>query len=328
MRTISRRLLSAGALAAAVLAMFPLPSLAQGGYPSRPITLIVPWGAGGGTDATARIIGSLLEKELGQPVTVVNRTGGSGVVGHAAIASSPPDGYTIGMATVEISMMHWQGLTDLNGASYTPIGLVNADPAGIEVRADAPYKTVQDLLAAIKANPGKFKASGTGQGGIWHLAIAGLLRDQKIDPAALPWVPSNGAAPGLQDMVAGGVEVAPVSLPEARSLIDAGKVRSLAVMADKPAALYPNVPTLKQATGSDWTMAAWRGIVAPKGIPGDVRDKLASAVRKVVASKEYTDFMAQRGFGVIYAGPEDFGKFMAKSDTDLGATMKAVGLVK
>jgi tripartite-type tricarboxylate transporter receptor subunit TctC len=327
MRPISRRILSAGFLAAAALSMLPLPAAAQN-YPSRPITLIVPWGAGGGTDATARIIGSLLEKELGQPVTVVNRTGGSGVVGHAAIASAPTDGYTIGMATVEISMMHWQGLTDLNGASYTPIGLVNADPAGIEVRADAPYKNVQDLLAAIKANPGKFKASGTGQGGIWHLAIAGLLRDQKIDPSALPWVPSNGAAPGLQDMVAGGVEVAPVSLPEARSLIDAGKVRSLAVMADKPAALYPNVPTLKAAIGSDWTMAAWRGIVAPKGIPNDVRDKLAAALRKVAASKEYTDFMAQRGFGVIYAGPEDFGKFMAKSDTDLGATMKAVGLVK
>src|SRR6188474_195582 len=94
---------------------------ARAAWPERPIQLIVPWAAGGGTDATARIIGSLLEKDLGQPVTVVNRTGGSGVVGHAAIASSPPDGYTIGMATVEISMMHWQGLTDLNGASYTPI---------------------------------------------------------------------------------------------------------------------------------------------------------------------------------------------------------------
>jgi tripartite-type tricarboxylate transporter receptor subunit TctC len=327
MHSPSRRFLVAAALAAATLAGTSVPVLAQT-YPSRPVTLIVPWGAGGGTDATARIIGSLLEKELGQPVTVVNRTGGSGVVGHAAIASAPPDGYTIGMATVEISMMHWQGLTELNGASYTPIGLVNADPAGIQVRADAPYKTVGDLLTAIKANPGKFKASGTGQGGIWHLAIAGLLRDQKIDPAALPWVPSNGAAPGLQDMVAGGVEVAPVSLPEARSLIDAGKVRSLAIMADKPSALYPNVPTLKSVTGSDWTMAAWRGIVAPKGIPADARDKLSAAVRKVAASKEYTDFMAQRGFGVIYAGPEDFGRFMAKADTDLGATMKAVGIAK
>ena len=324
----TRRAWLATAIAALSFATTALPAAAQANYPSRPITLIVPWGAGGGTDAPARIVGSLLEKELGQPVTVVNRTGGSGVVGHAAIASAPPDGYTIGMATVEISMMHWQGLTDLNGASYTPIGLVNIDPAGIQVRADAPYKNVKDLLAAIKANPGKYKASGTGQGGIWHLALAGLLRDQKIDPQAVGWVPSNGAAPGLQDMVAGGIEIAPVSLPEARSLIDAGKVKSLAIMSDKPSALYPKVPTLKSETGSDWTMAAWRGIVAPKGLPNDIRDKLAAAVRKVAASKEYTEFMASRGFGVLYAGPEDFAKFMAKSDQELGATMKAVGIAK
>jgi len=302
-------------------------ALAQS-YPTRPITLIVPWGAGGGTDATARIIGTLLEKELGQPVNVVNRTGGSGVVGHAAIASAAPDGYTIGLATVEIGMMHWQGLTELNGASYTPLALVNADPAGVQVRADAPYKSVGDLLAAIKANPGKLKASGTGQGGIWHLALAGLLRDQKIDPAAVPWVPSNGAAPGLQDMVAGGVDIAPVSLPEARALIDAGKVKSLVIMNDKPSALYPTVPTLKAAIGSDWTMAAWRGMVAPKGIPPEARDKLAAALQKIAASKDYTEFMSSRGFGVIYAGPDDFAKFMAKSDTELGATMKAVGIAK
>lgn len=327
MRLPSRRSVIATALTGLALVAAALPAAAQN-YPARPITLIVPWGAGGGTDATARIIGTLLEKDLGQPVTVVNRTGGSGVVGHAAIASAPPDGYTIGLATVEIGMMHWQGLTTLTSESYTPIGLVNADPAGVQVRADSPYKTVNDLLAAIKANPGKFKASGTGQGGIWHLAIAGLLRDQKIDPAALPWVPSNGAAPGLQDMVAGGIEVAPVSLPEARSLIDAGKVRSLAIMNDKPSALYPAVPTLKAAIGSDWTMAAWRGIVAPKGLPADIRNKLAAAVSKVAASKEYNEFMASRGFGVIYAGPDDFAKFMAKSNTELGATMKAVGLVK
>jgi tripartite-type tricarboxylate transporter receptor subunit TctC len=132
----------------------------------------------------------------------------------------------------------------------------------------------------------------------------------------------------LQDLVAGGVDVAPCSLPEARSLIDAGKVRSLAVMANKRAALYPNVPTLKEATGSNWTMAAWRGIAAPKGVPVDVRDKLVAAIKKVASSKEYNDFMTQRGFGVIYEGPDEFAKFMAKADADLGATMKAVGIVK
>ena len=314
------------AMAATCALLFAATAFAA--YPERPITLIVPWGAGGGTDATARIIGTLLEKELGQPVNVVNRTGGSGVVGHAAIASAPPDGYTIGMITVEIGMMHWIGLTQISGASYTPIGIVNADPAGLQVRADAPYKNVNDLVAAIKANPGKFKASGTGQGGIWQLAIAGMLRDLKVDPASVPWVPSNGAAPGLQDLMAGGVEIVPCSLPEARSLIDAGKVKSLAIMADKRAALYPNLPTLKEETGSGWTMAAWRGIAAPKGLPTDVADKLAAAIRKIVASKDYTEFMAKQGYGVIYEGPADMAKFMAKSDADLGATMKAVGIAK
>ena len=146
-------------------------------YPDRPITLVVPWGAGGGTDAVARMIASLMERDLGQPVNVVNRTGGSGVVGHSAIASGAADGYTIGMITVEITMMHHQKLTELNGTSYTPIALVNLDPAGFQVRADSSYKTMGDVLSAIKANPGKFKASGTGQGGIWHLALAGWLRD-------------------------------------------------------------------------------------------------------------------------------------------------------
>jgi tripartite-type tricarboxylate transporter receptor subunit TctC len=324
-RNAVRRVLGAAALAAC--AAFGIGS-AHAAWPERPVTLIVPWGAGGGTDATARIIGSLLEKELGQPVTVVNRTGGSGVVGHAAIASSPPDGYTIGLITVEIGMMHWQGLTDISGTSYTPIGLVNVDPAGLQVRADAPYKNANELVAAIKANPGKFKASGTGQGGIWHLALAGMLKDLKADPAAAPWVPSNGAAPGLQDLVAGGVEIVPCSLPEARSLIDAGKVKSLAVMSDAPSTLYPNVPTLKAATGSDWKLGAWRGIAAPKGLPNDVRDKLVAAIKKIAASKEYVDFMGSRGFGVAYLGPDEFDRFMAKSDTDLGATMKAVGIVK
>jgi tripartite-type tricarboxylate transporter receptor subunit TctC len=323
MTSIARRslvLLAAGLTFAA--------GTAQAAWPERPITLIVPWGAGGGTDATARIIGSLLEKELKQPVNVVNRTGGSGVVGHQAIASAQPDGYTIGMATVEIGMMHWQGLTELKGSSYTPIALVNADPAGLQVRADSPYKNAKDLVDAIKANPGKLKSSGTGQGGIWHLAIAGMLQSLKVDPAASPWVPSNGAAPGLQDLVAGGIEIVPCSLPEARSLIDSGKVRSLAIMDAKPAALYPNVPTLKAATGSDWTLAAWRGIVAPKGLPKDIADKLLAALEKVHKSAEFNDFMKQRGFGVIWAPSAEFAAFMEKSDKDLGAVMKAVGIAK
>ena len=312
---------------AAVLAALTV-GAAQAQYPQRPIQLIVPWGAGGGTDATARIIAALMEKDLKQPINVVNRTGGSGVVGHDAIAKAPADGYTIGLITVEITMMHHVGLTALKHSDYTPIGLVNADPAGIHVRVDSPYKSTRDLLAAIKANPGKLKASGTGQGGIWHLAIAGLLKDQGIDPGALPWVPSNGAAPGLQDMVAGGVDVVPCSIPEARAMIDAGKVRALSIMDANPPPLYPNVPTLQKELGTNWSMAAWRVIAAPKGIPAEVQKTLGGALKRVYDSKDYKEFMASRGFGVVWADAESTAKFMAKADTDLGATLKAVGLAK
>jgi tripartite-type tricarboxylate transporter receptor subunit TctC len=205
---------------------------------------------------------------------------------------------------------------------------VNADPSGINVRADSPYKSVKELLAAIKANPGKFKASGTGQGGIWHLAIAGLLKDQGIDPNALPWVPSQGAAPGLQDLVSGGVEVVPCSIPEARAMIDAGKVRPLAIMDANPPALYPKLPTLKAELGSNWQIAAWRVIAAPKGIPADVQKTLGTALKKVYDSSEYKEFMAKQGYGTVWADSEGTAKFMAASDANLGAALKAVGLAK
>jgi tripartite-type tricarboxylate transporter receptor subunit TctC len=297
-------------------------------YPSRPITMVVPWGAGGGTDATARIVAALMEKEMGQPVNVVNRTGGNGVVGHSAIATAPADGYTIGMITVEISMMHWAGLTELNPREYTPVALMNIDPAAVTVRADSPYKNVNDLMNAVKANPGKFKASGTGQGGIWHLALAGMLKDQKLDVSAAPWVPSNGAAPAMNDLAAGGVEFVTCSLPESRALIDAGKARPLAVMATQPSGLYPNVPTLKAATGSNWTIGAWRGIAGPKGLPADVQAKLGSVLKKIYDSQDYQGFMQQRGFGVVYADAKGFEQFMAKGDADMGVVMKSLGLAK
>ncbi len=297
-------------------------------YPERPITFVVPWGAGGGTDGTARYFAAVLEKELGQPVNVVNRTGGSGVVGHSAIATAPPDGYTIGMITVEITMMHWQGLTDLSPTSYTPLALVNSDPAGFTVRADSPYKSVKEVMAAAKASPGKMKASGTGQGGIWHLALAGLMNDLKMPQADIPWVPSNGAAPAMQDLVAGGVDMVTCSLPEARALIEAGKARPLAVMADQRAALFPNVPTMKEAIGVDYSVAAWRGIAGPKGLPPEVSAKLIGAIKKIADSKEWKDFASSKGFGTAWAPGPEFAAFMAKGDASMGVVMKAVGLAK
>ncbi|WP_332686554.1 Bug family tripartite tricarboxylate transporter substrate binding protein, partial [Bosea sp. (in: a-proteobacteria)] len=207
-----------GSLAATAMAVTGLAAPAVAAFPDRPITLIVPWAAGGGTDAVSRTVASLLEKDFGQPVNVVNRTGGNGVVGHQAIAQAKPDGYTIGLITLEINMMHWVGLTDLTYKGYTPLALMNTDPAAIHVNSASPYKTLKDLVDAIKANPGKLKASGAGQGGGWHLALAGMLRSLEIDPRSVPWVPAIGAATALTDLAGSGIDFVSCSLPEADAL--------------------------------------------------------------------------------------------------------------
>jgi tripartite-type tricarboxylate transporter receptor subunit TctC len=308
-RKITRRTLVASSAAAAAVAGFGFkPALAQA-YPARPVTVIVPWGAGGGTDATARIVAALLEKDLGQPFNVVNRTGGSGVVGHSAIATATPDGYTIGMLTVEISMMHWQGLTELAPKSYTPLALMNEDPPGIQVSSGSPYKTVKELADAIKAAPaGKFKASGTGQGGIWHLALVGWMQAMGLAPNHVAWVPSNGAAPAMQDLAAGGLDLTTCSVPEARA--------------------FPDVPTLKEAMGIDYSTGAWRGIAGPKGLPADVSAKLTASLKKVYDSKEFKEFMSNRGFGTVWGDASEFATFMDKGDAQMGVAMKAAGLSK
>ena len=318
----------AKSLAAAVLlstAAFP----AMADFPDRPITLYVAWGAGGGTDAVARIIAVGLEKELSQPVNVVNRTGGSGVVGHSAMADAEPDGYTIGLATTEVNLMHWLGLTDLNYTVYTPLALMNVDPAGVQVAANSEFDNVNDLLQAIKDSPpGTFRATGSGQGSSWHVAIAGLLNDADIDPSKVTWVPSDGAASGLQELLSGGTHIVPSSLVEARGLIEAGRVKSLAYMSSERSKLFPDVPTLKEETGSDWQFGAWRGIVAPADLPDDVRDRLIAALDAVYQSEEYQEFMSSQGFGTRYLGGEEFGTFLETTDASFGETMKAIGLAK
>lgn len=323
---MSRRIFAAAA--AVALGVLGMAGQAAAAYPDRPLTLIVPWGAGGGTDATARIVASILEREIGQPINVVNRTGGSGVVGHSAIAEAEADGYTLGIATVEINMMHWQGLTDLTWENYTPLALVNEDPAAVSVRADSEWNDLNAFIDAVKAEPGRYKASGTGQGGIWHLAIAGLLSELGLAPDAVVWVPSEGAAPGLQDLVAGGVDVVPASIPEARALLDAGRVKSLAVMSSERNPAFPDVPTTQETVGVAWNIGAWRGIVGPKDLPEEVTSVLIPALERVYNSDEYKEFMSGRGFGMRWAAGDDFASFMGESDENLGSVMKSVGLAK
>lgn len=311
------------ALAALVAVWTP----ATAGVPTRPVQLICPWAAGGGTDRIARMVGVLLEKELGQPVTVVNRTGGGGAVGHTAGATAAPDGHTITIVTVELAMMHWMGLTPLTYKEFTPISLINIDAAGVQVAANSEFKDLKQLLDYTKANPGKLKASGTAKGGIWDLARAGMLKTAGIPVEAMPWVPSTGAATGLQELVAGGVQVVTASLVEGRPLIDAGKVRALANMAEQRDPVFPNVPTLKEQ-GLNWTMGAWRGFALPKGTSPEIVAVYEKAMDKIVKGKEFQDFMKGGPFGILYKPSAEFAKFLAEQDQVFGVLMKEAGITK
>jgi tripartite-type tricarboxylate transporter receptor subunit TctC len=293
-------------------------------FPSRPIELIVPWAAGGGTDSVARFLGTALGERLETQVNVVNRTGGSGVVGHSAIATARPDGTTIGLATVEITMMHWQGLTDLTYEQLTPIGLVNSDAAGVTVRADSPFTDVPQLLAAA-GQPGAATASGTGRGGIWDLSRAGMLLEAGLPPDAIRWVPSEGAAPALQELVAGGVDVSTASLVENQTMIQAGRAKALGVMAEERDPKFPDVPTLREQ-GIDFTMAAWRGIAGPAGLPEDVVAELSCHLDGIVHSPEYEEFMGTAGFGIVWRDAAGFGEYLAAQDAEKGEIMRAAGL--
>lgn len=314
-------------VAVVLLFSFGISGAMAADYPKRPITMICPWGAGGGTDACSRIIATLLKKELGVPVNVVNRTGGGGAIGHTAMATAKPDGYTIGMPTVEITMMHWMGLTKITYKDMVPICQVNADPSGINVRADSPWKTYKDLENYVRQNPGKLKDSGSGPGGIWHVAMAGWMKAIGLSPDAIKWIPSKGAAPALQDLMAGGIDMSTCSLPEAATLIEAGKVRPLAIMAEKRDPKFPDTPTLKEM-GIDWSAAAWRGIAAPKGTPPEIVAVLEKAIAKVHKSDEFIKFMKNRGYGMIWKNSAEFAKFLEKADKDNGEVMKAAGVRK
>ncbi|MDR1732542.1 MAG: tripartite tricarboxylate transporter substrate binding protein [Synergistaceae bacterium] len=318
-----RKLLLAAVVCACVLGA----GAAWAAYPEQPITLICPWQAGGGTDAVARIVATLMQKELGVPVNVVNRTGGNGVIGHQAIISAKPDGYTIGIGSAELAMLHWMGLTDFTAKDFNPVAGVNLDLAAITVRTDGPWADYKALEAAIKANPGKLTASGTAAGGCWHLALAMWLTAAGFKADDVRWIPSEGAAPAQQELMSGGIDMVTVSVPEVAALVDAGKTKILAYMSEVRSTKYPEVPTLKEL-GIPVSTGTWRGIFAPMGVPGDIMKLLEATVSKVVKEKDFIDFMNSRGLGINYLPSKEFGALVVKSDEEFGVAMKAAGLTK
>lgn len=295
---------------------------------SKPITMLIPFAAGGGTDFNARLVGKVMGDLLGVRVNCINRTGGQGVVGHTAIAKGPADGYTIGDIECELNMMHWAGLTDLTYKDVTPLAMIVRSFGGLYVPYDSPYKTAKELFDAIKANPGKLRASGSTHGGIWHLCAAGMLEGEGFKITDTIWVPNEGAAPSLQDLAANGLDFVVCSFNEAGPLINAKKIRALASISEERLALFPDVPTLKEETGNDWVLSPWGGIAAPGDLPEDLKVRLGEVMKQVCESEEFKESMRKVGKLPVWMGPDEFKAYLAEDNERFGAVMKAVGLAK
>jgi tripartite-type tricarboxylate transporter receptor subunit TctC len=259
---------------------------------------------------------------LGVPVNVVSATGGGGVTGHTRGALARPDGYTLTMATVELNMLHWRGLTDVSFRDFEPLVLLNRDEAAVFVRHDAPWKTIVELETAIRNRPGELKASGTARGGIWHIALAGWLDARGMPTDAVTWISINGAAPSLQELMADGVEMVCCSLPEARSLMDGGQLRCLGIMGDARLPAAPDVPTFREA-GIDWTLGGWRGIMFPENVPRDRAAIMQEALLRVARSKQFVRYMDSAGFQLQVAGSEEFEQLLAERDAQFGAILSS-----
>jgi len=302
----------------------------QAEYPSKAITLVCPWGAGGGTDIISRYLGDSLSTELGQPVAVINKTGGDGAVGHGAGALADPDGYTICISTWELSILKHMGWSDISYMDVRGVALINKDAAGLLVHPDDAaangWKDASDWIDYVKQNPG-LQVSGTGTGGVWHVSLLGMLAAAGVGPDAVEWLPSTGAAEGITWLLGKHINAVTCSIVEAGPQIEAGTLTPLATMSAERMARFPDIPTLHEA-GIDWELGAWRGITVPKDTPDDVVQTLHDAIKKILDSKDWQDWMSGQGFGQLYLSSADFDTFMAADYEAAQRLLKAGGLIQ
>ncbi len=318
---MKRRTMLATALALAA-GIFAAPAFAA--FPDKPVNVICPWTAGGGTDVLLRALSKEAEKFLGQTINVVNQTGGAGAIGHNAIRAARPDGYTIGLITFELNSLPPQGLVPFTWKDFDPVMLINTDAAALTVRADAPYSTVRGFMDHARANPGEITIGNSAPGSVWHIA-AGLAAEKT--GVNVKHVPFNGAQPAVTALVGGHIKAVAVSVAEVRSQVQAGNLKILGVMAAERDKIFPNVPTFKEQ-GVDVQFATWRGLAFPKGVPAANRAKVADAYKKAFETKEFKEFAANAALTLNYQDGAAFTKFLDQNYKDVAAVMKGLGLSK
>ena len=302
---------------------FAAPSFAQDKWPSKPITYVVAFPAGGTTDVLARLIAQKLGPALGTTVIVENRAGAGGNIGSDYVAKAAPDGYTILGGTISshaINVSLYPKLPYDPVKSFSPVALIGTNANVLVVGASSPYKTVQELTAAAKAKPGSISFASAGNGTSQHLSgelyksIAGL---------DMVHVPYKGSAPAIQDVIGGQVPMMFDTSVVAMPFIESGKVRALAVTSSKRAATLPNVPTMAESGVTGYDLQSWQAIFAPAGVPAPILSRLQTEVGKILKSPEIVERLGKLGMEASTMTPEQFAAFQVAEIAKWAKVIKA-----
>jgi len=313
------------ALAVAALALVPFAVQAQAAFPSKALTIVVPFSAGGTTDILARVVGQYLSKDLGQPVIIDNRAGAGGNIGAQMVARAAPDGYTLLMGTVgthAINQSLYKKMAFDPIKDFAPITRVALVPNLLVANPGQPYKSVKELIAYAKANPGKVSFASSGSGTSIHLS--GEMFSQMAG-VEMQHIPYKGSAPALTDLLGGQTAIMFDNMPSVIGHVKAGKLRPLAVTTPQRSPALPDVPTIAEAGVPGYSATSWFGLLAPASTPAPVIAKLNASILKALADPEVKKKMAEQGAEPHGEKPEQFAEFIRSETAKWGQTVKQSG---
>ncbi len=293
-------------------------------YPQRNITVLIPKAPGGGTDASARGILEYAKEYLPSGISFIptNKPAGAGVACMVEGAKANPDGYTLTMLVVEAVMLPHLGRMSTTNEDYRAICTPIADPVALIVRADAPYKTIDEFITYAKENPGKLQVANSGVGSILHLAAVNVEQKTGVKFKHIPY--TEGSGPIVAALVGGHVDATFSTPGVAKAQVDAGQLRILGVMDTQRFALFPDVPTFKEAYGVEFTMRAWAVLVAPKGTPDAIINDLVKAFQTGMQKPEYKKYMENQGIVPVEILGADADKMMADDYQTYGELLKLI----
>jgi tripartite-type tricarboxylate transporter receptor subunit TctC len=316
-------LVVAGVLAVALLVPSPAPAAS---FPERDITLVVPWAAGGGTDTLARTLVKNGKKYFGVNINVVNRVGGTGVVGMDSVVKAKPDGYNVAIVTFNLSTYRLLGQSELSYRDFDLIALLNRSPAGLSVKSDSQFKTMNDLIEYAKANPGVVTVGHSGPAGAWHLAAAAIAQKYGLK---FTFVPFDGSAPTRTALVGGHITMCSSGMDEMLQFYQTKQARFLAAVTPSRNPFFPDVPTLAEAGYPlEGYIYDWRGLGTTKGTPPEVLKVLRDGFQKAAEDPDYIALMDKVTLPRTYLDSEKFQEFLIGMEKSLEPTLDQLGLLK